>query len=117
MGASKRVRRTFNMAAEYSANCGGRCRKFSDYSGEEFREDYLEPWLEAGETVTLDLSGCSGFTFSFLDEVFGGVVRKYGLDKVRAQLKLTGDPRAQRWIVRIHEFMESGEIRRNADVK
>lgn len=48
-------------------------------SGEEFRETYFLPWLQAnkGKTdLTVDFAGTIVYTPSFLEETFGGAIRK-----------------------------------------
>lgn len=70
---------------------GPRFRKFGESSGEEFRDDFLIPWLD---TVTkddigiVDFSGTKVYMSSFLEESFGGAVRKGYGDKVSG-LKFT----------------------------
>lgn len=49
-------------------------------SGEEFREDYLTPNIERyGKDLLISLDGAMGYGSSFLEEAFGGLVRK-GVD-------------------------------------
>lgn len=45
-------------------------------SGEEFRDDILLPALKANDLVTVDLNGVLALGSSFLEEAFGGLVRK-----------------------------------------
>lgn len=63
----------------YTAFPGGRYREDGPWSGERFRQDYLIPRLrsviaDCGRIV-IDLDGC-GLAASFLEEVFGGLVRE-----------------------------------------
>lgn len=44
-------------------------------SGEEFREDHLIKALENNPEVTINLDGVLGYGSSFLEEIFGGIVR------------------------------------------
>jgi len=67
-----------DVARDYTPTPGGRYRKEGRWSGEEFRVDHLEPLLKAGKSVVVDLDGAVGFQTSFLDEVFGGIVRLFG---------------------------------------
>lgn len=64
--------------AAFSLTPGGRYRSEGEFSGEEFREDHLVPVLDSGADIEVDLDGPVGVTSSFLEEVFGGLVRKYG---------------------------------------
>lgn len=67
-----------DVGKDYSMTPGGRYRSEGDWSGEEFRQNVLEPKLDTGLDLIVDLDGPFGFTSSFLEEVFGGLVRKYG---------------------------------------
>ena len=66
---------TLSVARQFSRFPGGRFKKISDNSGEAFRDDFLIPALAKDGTVTVDLDGVVGYGSSFLEEVFGGVVR------------------------------------------
>ena len=66
---------TLHIAQQFSKFPGGRYRRISEFSGEEFRERLLEPAVKAGDKVTVDLDGVAGYGSSFLEEVFGGIVR------------------------------------------
>lgn len=66
---------TLHVAQQFSKFPGGRYRRISEFSGEEFRERLLEPAVKSGAKVTVDLDGVAGYGSSFLEEVFGGIVR------------------------------------------
>lgn len=58
-------------------------------SGEEFRDSYLIPWLDKNKKTSdlaVDFEGTIVYTPSFLEETFGGAIRK-GYKQV-ASLKL-----------------------------
>jgi hypothetical protein len=59
---------------------GGRYVSDGLFSGEWFREEVLRPAvshaIESGEKVRVDLDGAPGYGSSFLEEAFGGLVRK-----------------------------------------
>lgn len=64
-----------NIANDFTPYPAGRYRDDGDFSGEAFREDLLIPALKSGDLeVTLD--GVMGLGSSFLEEAFGGLVRK-----------------------------------------
>lgn len=44
-------------------------------SGEEFREQYLIDALKINTEVSVNLDGVLGYGSSFLEEIFGGIVR------------------------------------------
>lgn len=56
------------------------------HSGQEFREDILEPRfkeaLNLGKKILIDLDGTIGYGTSWLEEVFGGLARTFGSTKV-----------------------------------
>ncbi|MGM0769960.1 MAG: STAS-like domain-containing protein [Pseudomonadota bacterium] len=49
-------------------------------SGQRFRDEFLAPALKEGEPVVVDLSGYNRYGPSFIDEAFGGLIRKSGID-------------------------------------
>ena len=63
-----------NVARDYTAYPLGRFRSAWPYSGERFREEFLESPLRRGEPVVVDLNGVRGLAPSFLEEAFGGLV-------------------------------------------
>lgn len=61
-------------------------------SGEAFRERHLVPALKAGGTVEVNLDGIEGgIGSSFLEEVFGGLVRKghFAAAELEGRLRVT----------------------------
>lgn len=67
---------TIDIAHDFSRFPGGRYRSDGPNSGERFRDDILEPALRSGDAITLVLDGVRGLPSSFLEEAFGGLVRK-----------------------------------------
>jgi hypothetical protein len=67
-----------DVARDFTPTPGGRYRAIGKWSGEEFRETKLEPLLRAGHSIIVDLDGAEGFTTSFLEEAFGGLVVTLG---------------------------------------
>lgn len=56
---------------------GARFKQLGPFSGEEFRDDYLLPAIEKYDSdVQINLDGVFGYGSSFLEEIFGGAVRK-----------------------------------------
>lgn len=66
---------TISIARDFSPFPAGRKRGDGPYTGEMFREDVLRPKLTEGSRVILDIDGVEGLPSSFLEEVFGGLVR------------------------------------------
>ncbi len=80
-----------DIAKDFSRFPAGRFRTDGRYSGERFREEFLVPALKKRGTVTIIMDGVSGYGPSFLEEVFGGLVRAEGfVDKAKllSRLKL-----------------------------
>lgn len=71
---------TIKISEDYSKMPGGRFRREGKYSGEDFRIKILHPkYVEAkrnGEELIVDLDGGYGYSTSFLEEAFGGLVRQ-----------------------------------------
>ena len=55
---------------------GPRYIKLGEYSGEWFREEVLMPAIKIDNHIIIDLDGVAGYGSSFLEEAFGGAVRK-----------------------------------------
>lgn len=68
-----------NIAKDFTRFPSGRYTKNGATSGEAFREKFLVPPLEKGEHVTVNFDGTVGYGSSFLEEAFGGVVRRLKL--------------------------------------
>ena len=76
-----------NIAKDFTDLPGPRFRDQGSGSGQEFLEDYLKPaFLKARETddkVTIQLDDVKyGYPTSFLEEAFGGLARKFGIEEV-----------------------------------
>lgn len=68
------------IAKEYSKTPGARYVQDGPFSGEDFRDTILEKkyleCLNKKEKLTIDFDGGYGYGTSFLEESFGGLVRK-----------------------------------------
>lgn len=75
-----------SMPKDFSITPGPRNRSEGDFSGQQFFEEILDPTfaeaLKDNKGVTIDLDGTLGYGTSFLEEVFGGLARKYTPEKV-----------------------------------
>jgi len=67
---------TIFVAKDFSKMPCVRMRNDGKKSGEEFRDDILVPALKSNDKVTVDLDGVLSLGSSFLEEAFGGLVRK-----------------------------------------
>lgn len=81
---------TINVANDFSRFPAGRTPVDSKYSGEAFRSKFLEQNLANGKSITIELDGPIGYGSSFLEEAFGGLVRKcgYTFDNLKDRLHL-----------------------------
>ena len=85
---------TINIASEFSDTPGARYKKEDPFSGEEFREQFLEKHFEDegdNEKIKIVLDGVEGYATSFLEETFGGLGRKYGVERVRKRFEFVSD--------------------------
>lgn len=77
---------------DFSITPGSRHRDEGEYSGEEFRETILEPIFKKAVDlkmkVTIDLDGTIGYGTSWLEEVFGGLTRKYSKELVNKHIEI-----------------------------
>ena len=69
------------ISKDFSPTPGPRRKSEGDFSGQLFREGSLEPaFIEAlkdNKKIVINLDGTLGYGTSFLEEVFGGLQRKY----------------------------------------
>lgn len=87
--------RNIVIAKEFSRTPFGRYTTDSPNSAERFRRDFLVPALKGEEKeVIVDFRGIAlGVGSSFLEEAFGGLIRKEGLPKanIKARLVIKSD--------------------------
>jgi hypothetical protein len=107
-----------SIAQDFSPFPGGRYRADGPYSGERFRDEFLLPALvhaeETGSVVVVKLDGAAGYSSSFLEEVFGGLIRSGKIDPNRLNrlLQITADNVAYRPAKLDAEKYIAEEIRR-----
>lgn len=96
--------------AEHSTRfLGGRYIREGPNSGEEFREKVLLPALRDHDEVVVNFDNVIGFTWSFLDEAFGGAVWALdGLNKLTARLTIVADDTVE-WKDRVLTYMQEAE--------
>jgi len=78
-----------SVTKDFSDTPGARLKEESKFSGEEFREKLLEKYFTDGSTdkIIIDLDGVEGYSTAFLEEAFGGLVRKFGRGVVKNRLE------------------------------
>jgi hypothetical protein len=85
---------TINIAKEFAIATGGREKSDGEYSGEQFREEFLEKHFkdsQSKEKITIILDGTYGYSTSFLEEAFGGLARLYGKNEVLERLEFVSE--------------------------
>lgn len=65
---------------DFSRFPGPRYENLGENSGEKFRDSFLIPAITENDEIIVDLDGVFGYGSSFLEEAFGGLVRK-GVDR------------------------------------
>ena len=104
-----------DIGREFAKHLGARYREDGKNSGQQFREEVLEPAFADHDLVVIALDSIGGYSASFMEEAFGGVVRKFGLDAVNSKLRFDAVERAylvpiiQQWM---REAAAGTEIRR-----
>lgn len=71
---------TIKIASDFARYPFGRYKDDGPYSGQRFREEFLEPALRDNDKVVVVLDDAVGMGSSFLEEAFGGLIRD-GLDR------------------------------------
>lgn len=93
-----------SIAKDFSPFPAGRYLADGPYPGERFRDELLMPALKAHADVTVDLDGTTGFGSSFLEEAFGGLVRKgFSVDELKRRLHIKSE--RQSYEVRIWSYI------------
>ena len=100
---------TIHLAQDFSRFPGGRYRTDGPHSGEEFREEHLEPALRHHEHVSVVLDDVVGLPASFLEEAFGGLVRAGHLPKeLERRLSVVAEtPRLRRYPLLVGDFIRT----------
>jgi hypothetical protein len=81
-----------SIAREFSEVPFGRYKTDGTFSGEFFRDDFLIPKLRTDDEVEVILDGTEGYGSSFLEEAFGGLVRKgFSLSELKQKLVITAN--------------------------
>lgn len=83
-----------NVLRQFSRYPAGRYISDGPFSGEAFREKFLIPALDSGESIEIEMDGARGYGSSFLEEAFGGLVRRgHSAKEVLKKLKIiSADP-------------------------
>lgn len=103
------------VAKDFTDTPGARYKSQGSYSGEEFRDDILYPKfiesLKENTILTVNLDGGYGYGSSFLEETFGGLVRRLkdennqNYKKVLDIVIISNDNKM--WVEKIKTYIES----------
>ena len=69
------------MVEVFSRYPAGRFPEDGPFNGTTFRQEHLVPALRDFDKVEVNFDGVAGFAYSFLEEAFGGLIQKEGMDK------------------------------------
>ena len=106
---------TIKVATEFTETPGARYESQGPYSGEQFRNEILYPKFiesqEKNEELVVDLDGGYGYGSSFIEESFGGLVRKLFKEKYNKisdvkKIKIISYDNPT-WIEKIDSYIES----------
>lgn len=67
--------KTLNLC-DFSEFPGRDTRESGDFSGDEFRDEWLIPFIEEHKNISLNFDGCFAYSSDFLDAVFVGLMEK-----------------------------------------
>jgi hypothetical protein len=82
---------SISIAKDFSDVPAGRYLTDGDYTGERFRDDFLIPALKKASKdcpVVVDINDVEGYGSSFLEEAFGGLIRKHSFTEEDLKNKL-----------------------------
>ena len=100
------------VAEDFSRTPAGRYRTDGRWSGEAFREDHLGPALEGGtQRLVVHLDGVEGYGSSFLEEAFGGLVRKANLTGEQLHRVLEIETSDEAWEREIWDYIDQAAAR------
>ena len=80
---------TIRIATDFSDTPLGRFPDDGEFNGTRFRDELLCPALKSNDEVVVDIDRVEGYGSSFLDEAFGGLVRKGYFSAEELSRKLT----------------------------
>ena len=70
-----------NISKDFSKYIGGREKKIAQFSGEDFRERFLDENFDKYDRINIELDGVLGYPWDFLDETFGTMARRHGKEE------------------------------------
>jgi hypothetical protein len=97
-----------HIATDFFPYPGGRYMTDGNGNGTEFRERFLVPILEAHKKAKIFLDGAPGYPSSFLEEAFGGLIRRgFSADAIKASFEIiTTQAEFERFVALIREHID-----------
>lgn len=81
-----------NLAEDFSKTPGSRYEKEGKFSGELFRKTIFAPAMEKAikndDNIEINLDGTAGYGTSFLEEIFGGLIRENKISYIELKKRL-----------------------------
>lgn len=97
-----------SVARDFSKAPAGRFVTDGPFPGETFRDQILVPAFKECQTVVVDLNGTAGYGSSFLEEAFGGLVRRgHSEEELQRRMKLESE--RQSYVERIWAYIHKAE--------
>lgn len=95
-----------SIAEDFSRFPSGRYLADGEFTGEKFRQEILVPALNNNGVVQVVFDGIAGAGSSFLEEAFGGLIRKEGMNKefLDTHLQLSNKDKELDSFVRMAKF-------------
>ncbi len=109
---------TISIAKDFSRIPGARFPQEGDYSGQEFRNNFLLPKLKEAictrKKLKVILDGTAGLGTSFLEESFGGLIRidNIAYSDIKNTLILISDE-DEEYIEEINQYMQEAYEQKN----
>lgn len=106
------------IATDFSDVPAGRYPDDGPFNGQLFRQKHLVPALRSSPPVTVAFDDTEGFGSSFLEEAFGGLVRKEGFSSAQLSEILILEAhtaRAMRFVRKAAKYISDASKRPVAD--
>lgn len=103
--------KVINIARDFSEVPVGRFYGDGPDSGERFRDQLLEPALREHDVVHVELDGTDGYGSSFLEEAFGGIVRKLRLSEQEATRRINLHSKDASYLMEINDYIRDAAER------
>jgi hypothetical protein len=99
--------KTINVSEDFSKYPAGRLREDGDFSAQRFREEFLEPSMKdtSFDKLIIQLDGGAGYSSSFLEEAFGGLVWNAKISKDRLLAKIVLESIDRNLIAEIKQYI------------